>query len=229
MSSSFRRTAPEIPELSRVLGSHDVQVELAQTVANDLAQGVDQLAHSHCPLLGVVCVYGYHNKLYNVVNRDKRNCGYPIDNVVGLCIRVMLEVSYARRTEERRRCVFIRSYGASQNCRRVSWRVDGAICERGCCGGSRSRHRRIPPGGNPSAPRTGVPKSPNRSETTWTKGSLIFIAFISMVIFGGVGAYVASEKHRRWEEGLIFGFVLGPFGVIVLVMFTHARGQADDP
>ncbi len=35
------------------------------------------------------------------------------------------------------------------------------------------------------------------------------------IICGSLGVYIATQKGRNEWEGLLFGFLLGPFGVII--------------
>jgi hypothetical protein len=50
------------------------------------------------------------------------------------------------------------------------------------------------------------------------------------VICGGLGCYVATEKGREWYEGLLFGLLLGPLGVIAgACMPTLAIKGSVDP
>jgi hypothetical protein len=41
------------------------------------------------------------------------------------------------------------------------------------------------------------------------------------VIFGWVGSYVARQCGRKAVEGLVFGFALGPLGVIIVALLPH--------
>jgi hypothetical protein len=43
---------------------------------------------------------------------------------------------------------------------------------------------------------------------------IALVGILYVLIFGGLGSYVANEKHRHWAEGFVFGALMGPLGVI---------------
>ena len=49
-----------------------------------------------------------------------------------------------------------------------------------------------------------------------TFDQVFWIVSVTLAVFicGSFGAYVANAKNRRWEEGFVFGAILGPFGII---------------
>jgi hypothetical protein len=53
---------------------------------------------------------------------------------------------------------------------------------------------------------------------------LVVIGGLYFVICGGFGQYIAGEKRRGAAEGMLFGVLLGPFGLLVLALLPD--GQA---
>lgn len=51
---------------------------------------------------------------------------------------------------------------------------------------------------------------------TWQIGILAFTAWLAAC--GGLGAYAARQKWRRPLEGAAFGLLLGPLGVLAVVL-----------
>jgi hypothetical protein len=48
-------------------------------------------------------------------------------------------------------------------------------------------------------------------------------AGIHVLICGGFGAYVSGAKGRSWLEGLMFGLILGPIGVVAAACLPDDR------
>ena len=44
----------------------------------------------------------------------------------------------------------------------------------------------------------------------------ILVGAIGLAVCGGAGAYVAAQKKREQGEGLVFGLILGPIGVLIV-------------
>jgi hypothetical protein len=42
-----------------------------------------------------------------------------------------------------------------------------------------------------------------------------FVCFVALVVSMGLGIYIAQEKGRSAGEGALFGFLLGPLGVLI--------------
>jgi hypothetical protein len=47
---------------------------------------------------------------------------------------------------------------------------------------------------------------------------LLLVLFVVWLIMAGFGAYVGGEKGRDPIEGAIFGFLLGPFGLLIVAL-----------
>ena len=58
---------------------------------------------------------------------------------------------------------------------------------------------------------------------------VIWIAIVWCVAFGGLGHYVATQKRRESSEGILFGLVGGPFGVMLLAMLPTKDSTAAEP
>jgi hypothetical protein len=56
--------------------------------------------------------------------------------------------------------------------------------------------------------------------------SLLVGVLIAIPIFGGLGAWVASAKHRSNIEGGVLGGLLGPFGVIIEALLPSQSAPA---
>ena len=50
---------------------------------------------------------------------------------------------------------------------------------------------------------------------------LLLLGIASMTVFGGFGAYIAGQKGRDEGEGMIFGALLGPIGLIVVAILPN--------
>jgi hypothetical protein len=47
---------------------------------------------------------------------------------------------------------------------------------------------------------------------------IFVLAFLVACVCSGVGAYVSAQKERGATEGAVFGFLLGPFGVLIAAL-----------
>lgn len=57
-------------------------------------------------------------------------------------------------------------------------------------------------------------------------GELYFILLISGVVFGFVGSFVAKNRGLSQSTGFLFGFFLGPVGIIVVALLSaHPKSQ----
>jgi hypothetical protein len=69
---------------------------------------------------------------------------------------------------------------------------------------------------------------PSEGDVDQLGGALIVI--VGMIIYLGIcgafGAYTSAEKGRAWTEGLLFGLLLGPFGVIAAACLPDLRKPA---
>ena len=50
-----------------------------------------------------------------------------------------------------------------------------------------------------------------------------------MCVWGGVGCYVATQKQRSENEGLAFGALLGPIGVLIVAMLPPLQPKTEAP
>lgn len=48
-------------------------------------------------------------------------------------------------------------------------------------------------------------------------------------VFGGFGAYIASQKGRSEGEGMAFGFCLGPIGLLIVSILPNVEKSAETP
>lgn len=55
---------------------------------------------------------------------------------------------------------------------------------------------------------------------------LLVAVFLGCIACSLIGTYVAVEKHRSPGEGLIFGLVLGPIGVLLEAMMPTGVQRA---
>ena len=60
-------------------------------------------------------------------------------------------------------------------------------------------------------------------------GSLLVFYLAAGCICGGIGSYVARAKGRLAVEGLLFGFLLGPIGVLIEVLMPTVSRPAARP
>ncbi|MDR3582532.1 MAG: hypothetical protein P4L67_04635 [Candidatus Pacebacteria bacterium] len=51
------------------------------------------------------------------------------------------------------------------------------------------------------------------------------IAVVVLSVFPLLGAYVAKQKGRSTTEGAVFGFLLGPFGVLIELMLPTIEAK----
>ena len=49
-----------------------------------------------------------------------------------------------------------------------------------------------------------------------------------MVLLGGVGAWIAAQKHRTGTEGAALGCLLGPIGWLIEGLLPNAQAPAND-
>lgn len=54
-------------------------------------------------------------------------------------------------------------------------------------------------------------------------------AAVALTVCGALGAYVAAQKGREPVEGLVFGVLLGPLGVIVAGLMPTRDAQSPPP
>jgi hypothetical protein len=57
--------------------------------------------------------------------------------------------------------------------------------------------------------------------TIWLLVPLVFV-----VIFAGFGVYLAKTKGRSEGEGLFFGLLLGPLGLLLIVLLPTAEDRS---
>lgn len=43
------------------------------------------------------------------------------------------------------------------------------------------------------------------------------------IVFAGFGAYIANQRGRGEGEGMIFGFLLGPLGLLILLFLPPSK------
>jgi hypothetical protein len=48
-------------------------------------------------------------------------------------------------------------------------------------------------------------------------------------VFGGFGAYIASQKGRAEGEGMAFGFFLGPIGLLIIAILPDVAKSGETP
>ena len=48
---------------------------------------------------------------------------------------------------------------------------------------------------------------------------------LAILVFGGIGSYVANEKNRHWAEGFCFGASMGPLGIIAAACLPTLEPQ----
>lgn len=58
---------------------------------------------------------------------------------------------------------------------------------------------------------------------------VVAIAGVAWVLFGFAGAYIAAAKGRPSAEGAVFGFMLGPIGLLVAVLMPSVVRPAAEP
>ena len=49
------------------------------------------------------------------------------------------------------------------------------------------------------------------------------------IVWGGVGTYVGVQKKRSENEGMWFGFLLGPIGVLIVAMLPFLEPKIEKP
>lgn len=55
---------------------------------------------------------------------------------------------------------------------------------------------------------------------------MAIVAVVVGLVFGFLGLYIASQKGRSETEGFLFGFLLGPFGVVLVALLpTKEKGS----
>lgn len=59
-------------------------------------------------------------------------------------------------------------------------------------------------------------------------GLLLLGGLFWMMVWGGFSVYVAGQKGRSVNEGMVFGALLGPIGLLVLAMLPPAS-QTREP
>jgi hypothetical protein len=57
----------------------------------------------------------------------------------------------------------------------------------------------------------------------------VFVIIAFWAVFTGVGIYIASQKNRPTEEGLLFGLFLGPLGCIIEALLPTLEKKAAPP
>lgn len=62
------------------------------------------------------------------------------------------------------------------------------------------------------------------SQVPADRTDVLFGVFIVAVLFSGLGAWVASVKHRSNGEGAVLGGLLGPLGVIIEALLPTQTG-----
>lgn len=50
---------------------------------------------------------------------------------------------------------------------------------------------------------------------------LLLLVVVSVAFWGGLGAAVSSERGGGWRRGLLWGAVLGPWGIGVVLWLTR--------
>lgn len=58
---------------------------------------------------------------------------------------------------------------------------------------------------------------------------LLLICLGWILIWGGFGAYVAVQKGRSETEGMVFGAILGPIGLLIIAMLPPHRPKVVIP
>ena len=58
---------------------------------------------------------------------------------------------------------------------------------------------------------------------------LLLFGVFWMAIWGGFGSYIASQKGREDGEGMIFGAILGPIGLLVIAILPEKRPSEVKP
>jgi hypothetical protein len=89
--------------------------------------------------------------------------------------------------------------------------MSARVCEdEGELQGHATEHPLVRPIGDERARVKGIQVDQMTSEQAgWIIGCVLYC-----LICGGFGCYVAMAKNREWYEGMIFGLLLGPLGVI---------------
>jgi hypothetical protein len=55
---------------------------------------------------------------------------------------------------------------------------------------------------------------------------MIWLIAVGLTVCGALGAYVAAQKGREPVEGLVFGVLLGPLGVLVAGLMPTRDAQS---
>lgn len=58
-----------------------------------------------------------------------------------------------------------------------------------------------------------------------TVQQFLIACFVVAAVFSGLGAYVAYEKGRSPNEGLVLGFLFGPLGCLLVAMLPAKTGM----
>ena len=58
---------------------------------------------------------------------------------------------------------------------------------------------------------------------------VILVALLAWFAFGWGGSYVARVKRRSTDEGFLFGFLLGPIGILIEALLPMGPETVDAP
>jgi len=55
---------------------------------------------------------------------------------------------------------------------------------------------------------------------------ILILLLVVAAVFGGLGVYIANEKHRDGGEGFALGFFFGPLGCLIEAILPSQSGPA---